>query len=157
MFWKSCLGLGLLFAAAAPASAGWQYTNWNMSPDEAVEASKGAMALGTGEPGQRIEGLVVGAVGSYQAGSRTFKATFYFKNNKLSLVMLETKEAPRCYALANDLKGVYGKPFDSSESSITVTNTWQDAKAQNFVALLAIGDSCSLTYKALVSEDASGL
>jgi hypothetical protein len=157
MTWKSILGASLFCVAATPASAGWQYTQWNMSPEDAVKASAGSMVLGSGEAGQRLKGYEVGAVGSYKAGSRTFKATFYFKSRKLSLIMLETTEAPRCYSLANDLKGVYGKPFDSSSSSITVTNTWHDNKAGNFVALLAIGDQCSLTYKPLVSDDAAGL
>jgi hypothetical protein len=154
---KTLISFILGFGMATSAHADWQYTKWGMSAEQVVAASGGSMQLGSGKVGQRLDGYTIEVTGQYKSGSRIFDAILYFKNGSLALVTLDMKEAPRCYALANDLKGLYGAQFDQSRDSIMNIDIWHDRVKNNSISLLAIGDSCNLRYKPLKSEETSGL
>lgn len=140
-----------------PAYAAWQYTEWGMTPEQVAQASNGKAMLSFGESGDNIKGYNIGNVGSHKSGKYVFRSVFYFQSNKLILIKLETTSNNQCYGLANDLMGVYGKPFSQSKSAIGAIWTWQDTQKNNRVSLLSIGDDCSLDYKPLRSSNNSGL
>jgi hypothetical protein len=148
-----------ILTASSPAFAGWQFTNWGMTPAQVVVASKGTAQLGNGEPGDRMKDSphVVGAVGTYSSGTHHFRATYYFDGGKLSLVMLKlTNGTNGCGMLWADMKSAYGKPF-SEKGGLINDAIWHDVAKNNFVAVLEIGELCNLSYKPLKSANTSGL
>jgi hypothetical protein len=151
----------LIFAAvSSPASAGWQYTIWGMTPQQVVAASGGKVTLGEGSPGDQISGssLRVGAIGTHSSGKWQFGTVFYFDDNKLALVQAKLRNGQNgCGALWADMKSAYGKPFSEDHDTISSDAIWHDAKKNNFISILEIGDLCHLSYKPLNSADNGGL
>lgn len=148
---------GASIAMSQPAYADWQYTRWGMSPAEVAAASEGQANLSGGESGQQVSGYDIGAVGTYKAGEYNFNSTFYFKNNKLSLVKLELM-GNDVSGLKGAIDGLYGKTFDQSVSPVHGVYIYHDREKNNRVDLLIIGyKSASLSYRPLVNSNASGL
>lgn len=154
--------LKILIAGASigmshPAHADWQYTRWGMSPAEVAAASEGQANLSGGEPGQKVTGYDIGAVGTYKAGEYNFESTFYFAKNKLSRVDLKLI-GNDISGLKSAIDGLYGKTFDESFSPVHRVYIYHDREKNNRVDLLIIGyQSASLSYRPLVNPDASGL
>jgi len=148
------------FVLSSPAVAGWQYTNWGMSPEQVVAASKGKASSGSGEPGDRVSDspLEVGAVGTHSSGKWQFRTVFYFDGGKLSYIKATLQNGEKgCGSLWADMKSVYGKPFSEDHDAIMGTAIWQDSTKNNRVALLEIGDLCAIDYKPLKSADNQAL
>lgn len=147
----ACVGLAL---GGSAARADWQYTRWGMTPGQVVAASHGAVSTSSGDPGDHVEGEEVGASGTYASGDFKFRAVFYFINDKLADIRLKLLGSDP-YALKNSLDGVYGKPFYDSHDGFIVT--YHDAKKNNRIDLVTIGDLATLEYRPLVDASASGL
>lgn len=128
---------------------GWQYTTWGMSPRQAVIASKDKVPESDGEPGQHKDGLTVGNVGSYDAGTRHFSVIFYYAAGGLYDVTLELKDLHGCPNLKEDLIGVYGDPANKHEDFIMSFYDWKDIANNNAVKLTDMGQMCSITYRPL--------
>ncbi len=147
--------VALFVATSAPAHADWQYTKWGMTPEQVAAASKGAVTVGTGDPGDHYAGADIGATGTYVSGDYTFSAVFYFVQGKLADIRLKMN-GPDGYKLKNDLDGVYGKPFYESGGNFPLV-TYHDVAKNNRVDLLMIGSSTTLEYRPLKNASASGL
>jgi len=128
---------------------GWQYTTWGMSPRQAAIASKDKVPESGGDPGQHKNGLTVGNVGSYDAGTRHFSAIFYYAESGLYDVTLSIKNLHGCPNLKEDLIGVYGEPTKSYQNFFISSYDWNDQANNNSVTLVDIGQECSITYRPL--------
>lgn len=152
----------LALALAAPAGAGWQSTEWGMTPAQVVAASQGRAMLNTGSSGQKISGdtRTVQATGTHVSGEHRFETTFYFRNDtRLALIKMELKEAPTgCGPLNADLQKLYGKPVKEEKSSVVTFIHWDDKAKNNRVKTVQIGtDYCSLEYEPLRDDNTAGL
>ena len=128
---------------------GWQYTTWGMSPREAAIASRGAMPESEGEPGQHKNGLTIGNVGTYDAGTRHFSAIFYYASGGLFDVTLDLKNLNGCPNLRDDLISVYGNPAKKNEIFIFSSYDWKDVVHNNVVTLTDMGQECTIMYRPL--------
>jgi hypothetical protein len=140
------------------ANADWQYTNWEMTPDQVIAASGGKSvrddtpSSGKG-PNRRL------LKGDYTSGQFHFRVEFYFNENtnRLSLVQLQLLDPGLGYTLEQSLISKYGKPLEAHPGVIRITR-WQDASNNNRVELLHIESrSVSLRYFPLRTTDNKGL
>jgi len=106
-------------AFASPAKAEWQYTRWGMSPSEVVVASGSTAELVAADEGNSIFGQQMLARAPYQAAGVTFRAEFLFSplGHALSMVRLSVLDPRNCDALLGELRGRYGSPSLSDNSS----------------------------------------
>ncbi|MGK2908640.1 MAG: hypothetical protein ACSLE1_02365 [Sphingobium sp.] len=145
-------------AVASPASAHWQYTRWEMTPNQVVVASKGSVqrfdpALDVTAPYGVKE-----AAGTYTSGGRTMKASFWFAGGKLSRVNLSNDDTDACFALERDMASVYGQPTTRSGGSMLTTSLWRDVAKGNRVQFSNWSTGgCDLIYSPLATADSTGL
>lgn len=139
------------------AHADWQYTNWGMTVDQVVAAAGSQVTATSGTPGDVIEGLAVGAKGTYMIGTEAFPATFYFQHGGLARVKLAGESDSVCWALEKKLGDQYGSPFSRVDAAFMQQVTWKDAGHENRVEFTSFGDSCSLYYVPITSDTGSGL
>ena len=150
----------LCMAFATSANAQWQYTNWGMSPDEVAAASGGEGARALSDPERQWDGVKIAAEGAYQSGSYNFDTEFFFTNEELvsvKLNLISDDLSTDASKLRHSLYAVYGEPFAESSGMMKIV-TWHDAKKNNRLDLIVIGDlSVSLQYRPLRDASSSGL
>ncbi len=126
------------------AAADWQYTKWGMTPEQVMQASKGAAVVNTDRSLDATDGSVkTKLVAPYQAGGLVFRAEFMFDaHNKLIQINLALQGGGSCPSVLGLLTSTYG-PQQSKDQ-------WWDHKNGNRVSLDQIGASyCKVTYTAL--------
>ncbi|HEX4078242.1 MAG TPA: hypothetical protein VHX61_05135 [Rhizomicrobium sp.] len=158
-----CILFSISFVPTEPALADWQYAHWGMTPSQVATASSGAAAESAGQPGDQLDGYVIGDIGRYSSGEYHFRSIYYFDKRGLAMIELTLNGAgyDECIAVQLDLEGRYGRPYDRDGTSVTYGATWQDAKANNFVSIETIGRgesaTCSIRYRPLKTNSANGL
>jgi hypothetical protein len=148
VMWVSA-GVAAVCAMAAPATAGWQYTKWGMTPEEVSAASNGSAPESLGTSGDAIEGLEIGNVGTYRADVQVFQAIYYYRAGGLARVKLKTTQG--CDGLINRLRAAYGQPDFDNRSPVVRQVTWSDRDMGNRVHYTGVGD-CSIDYEPLESR-----
>jgi len=127
--------------------AGWQYTEWGMSPEEVAEASEA-----------NSESRDV-----HRAGDYRFRVEFSYESNERERVTLQLEEKARCPELAGDMRVKYGKPTEESRSRIGRSWVWRDQDANNHIVLNRLGSElvgireCRLSYRNIDSQESEGL
>ncbi|HMN51409.1 MAG: hypothetical protein KF794_09930 [Xanthobacteraceae bacterium] len=114
--------LGLLLLASAPAHANWEFTRWGMSLDQLMTFSSQGVRLATDteKQGKRLEkwGEVL-AVAPVKVNGFSYLAVFYFRDDKLSAVNLESQVRPEQPEIARWLHRTYGTPLRNSELPVS--------------------------------------
>jgi hypothetical protein len=130
------------------ALANWQYTQWGMSPEQVVAASRGSAHLehDNGALLPYTKALLL-AKGQIQIGNFDFVVGFYFDVNKRTLnsVFLTL---PKCSAndarrLKELLNAKYGAPRDRFYNLIT---KWVSPFSPDMITFTS-GESCSIEYE----------
>jgi hypothetical protein len=137
------------------ASANWQYTQWGMSPEQVVAASRGSAHLEQ-DNGALLPYLSASdkalllAKGQIQIDNFNFIVGFYFDVNRrtlnsvfLTLPKCATSDAGRLKELLN---AKYGDPRDRFYNLIT---KWVSPFAPDIISFTSGGNSngCSIEYK----------
>lgn len=161
------MGKALLVALAlsqsAAAHAGWQYTRWGMTVDEARAASSGALRDNDGK--DRVRGRYNWALaGDYHAVRFDFGVTagFDVASGGLIRVVLTPRSGDACAAAVEELSAKYGAPELAEKSRFFTTRRWRDASAGNLVdftdshRIEGDGPGCSIAYEPLERPE-SGL
>ena len=138
----STLLAGCTLIVPSWASAHWQYTQWGMTPQQVIAASKGKVGWRPvsfpkpGDPAQELGG-------NFTAGSRTFDVRFTFSEGKLSLVALTLNDCGS--SMVTDLKSTYGQPINETKGPFPFWE-WDDKRNRNRVTLFKLIGSCLITY-----------
>lgn len=157
------LGAALIgsIAVAFPAAAGWQHTDWGMSPAEVVEASNGDAWEQYGDNYQNCRYF---AQGEYQAARYQFDVRFCFDNDeKLVLVHLnpiriedESEASGTFKGLKDELIASYGKPVEGIglDDLAKLLGSgrelmWRDSQGANKITLGRVEDLVYLVYRPL--------
>lgn len=142
-------------SVSSAAQADWQYTKWAMSPDQVIAASKGAVAAVDPTKDAEMPWGIKEAVGTFSSNGREMKASFWFKDHKLTQVNLSSNSESDCVSIANDLNGIYGPPSDRPTGSSKV---WNDSRTGNRILLRGWGSQgCDLIYSQLATSATTGL
>lgn len=143
---------------ADPANAHWQYTTWGMSPDQVIAASSGTVQRSDGARSVQDDSTEE-AKGVYVVNGASFDAKFYFRETKLVMVMLSSRDGQLCVRTVHDLQAIYGSPAESNPGTVASNATWLDRAKNNRVKIVVVdgGPYCELQYSALVSAAGSGL
>jgi hypothetical protein len=127
---KVAMALVLCASALTPAHAGWQYTQWRMSPDDVVSASRGAASKIPLNRMQSVQDQDLLVQGAYRTLGINFEVRFFFSplSGKLSMVGLKPPEPRLCRMLATELAGQYGTPEERTQNlgagRVTMTHRW---------------------------------
>lgn len=97
--------------AGSSARAGWQYTDWEMTPEAVVAESAGAARL-LEVPTETQSGLLRLAVGRHRVDIFEFHVTFLFRpsDEKLDRVVLSLENVEVADRLFEALRGSLGEP-----------------------------------------------
>lgn len=153
-----------------PAQAGWQYTEWGMSPNEVIAASGNKIEnkfyndyAGSPNLGKNLNGVYI-----FDDIEFSLKIVFD-KQNKLDNVVLDVSETKKCKKLLKVLLNIYGNTVDSNLGIFSKLNdyfhdaTWQDVEHDNLINFTAyINDQrvapaiCFITYKKLIKPNEKG-
>jgi hypothetical protein len=147
-------------ALSSPAVAGWQTTNWGMTPEEVRAATNGNAAIGGGAATDRSRenALTVGNVGMHSSGWHQFRSVFYYQGNRLAAVKLKLLNGERgCGSLWADMETAYGRPIKDSRGQLLHFALWHDNAKNNRVSLSEAGETCTLDYQPLSQDNISGL
>lgn len=166
------IALGLLNCPSS-ANADWQYTQWGMSPEQAMAASSGFLRKATAKEVADNTIPPIGSalvVGEYATNNIKFSATLLFDANKLSGVHLrpvDMEDVERIFGLTT---AIYGKPDTTKDewkdSCREVVKEWRDSERKNdvtfrFRACVATGrplsKSASLVYSRVIPKAGAGL
>jgi hypothetical protein len=144
-----------------PAIAGWQWTEWGMTPDQVkkVAAAKGlALTVAPNSHPDRIELNT-----PYEAVSLKFRARLIFNQNaSLTEVVLEEFNGSQCHLLEDFVKSSYGAPYDTGMDG-QKSWAWRDDKDKDDVMLRLVGPDgepprwCDLQYSSLADHHQLGL
>lgn len=157
------LAAGLL-AAPTLAHADWQWTRWDMTSDQVIAASKGALTRQAPRPGARVHGWEMLANGQVEYEGFRFNSEFFFDadGKALKVVRLTLADVNECAALEKRMRKLYGEPVDKSLSmgSLQMKSLmWADDGKQNFAGFTstnAVGDMaplCFIRYRPLNFSD----
>ncbi len=105
--------LAALLALAGPALAHWEYTRWGMTPEQVVQASRGAVRLIPPAERPRLPDadLLVAAEGSFAEGPLRLSVRFGFDAREgLALVVYGVAEPGQNAALRAWLIRRHGEP-----------------------------------------------
>lgn len=152
----------LAIAAAWPAAAAadWQYTKWNMTPQQVIKAGQGAPKPVSGEEAkQKQRGKsIVKLKAPFKSGNMSFMAYFHFdpKTDGLVMVVLSIDEVGQGGYLRAQLMSKYGEPNDTQiqEFSQTGFYTWL---ADDLVTLMISDSFANLFYEPRVNPNNQGL
>jgi hypothetical protein len=159
--------LVLACCGASAAKADWKYTNWGMTPQQVVSASKNLAKEGS-DLSPDSNGNVSKLVAPYQSGKFPFEAQFGFDAaDRLSSVtlVLNDKSASMDMDMAADMKMAqggchdlqasvnteYGPPQGGGTADMLYSiETWQDQKNQNNIKYAVLyGTGCYVQYSAI--------
>ena len=149
----SALAVALL--AAQPSHAGWEYADWNMTPEQVVEASQGkAKAV---PPAKKKHGLIEEVVANHAAGALSFQVSFLFRisdsKKMLDRVVLTLVNTASGAQLYRDLVAIYDRPLTDEISVIEGGDShiakWEDAAKNNRITYYGIGSYYAVDYRPL--------
>ena len=167
--------LALACCGASAAKADWEYTEWGMTPQQVVSASKNLAREGS-DLRPDSDGNVSKLVAPYQSGEFPFEAQFGFNAaDRLSSVTLVLNDKSVsmdmemsadmkmntnmnqgvCHDLDVSLNATFGPPPYHGASHLYAIEKWQDQKNKNNVdyhALYQVG--CYVQYSAIKSAGA---
>lgn len=130
------------------AAAGWQGTEWGMTPQQVANVLGELAPLDKGSPADSLgPSLTVGNKGNYVAGELRFSSSFYYDRERLALVRLELKQG-LCARLWNSLRTRYGEPAEDRRGAAK----WRDTASNTeiFVRNWGAGESdCFVSYSPL--------
>lgn len=151
MIWRS---LPFLFAfISTPAFAGWQWTDWGMSPDQ-VAAHAPVRTAAYSDAKIDTPALQSRLVTTHRAMGFDFSVAMLFdrQTHGLEQVRLLLREAGACPSLEGELRRVYGEPEAFASMGV---RRWRDVAGQNMITLQPIG-GCWLVYEPIPTRS-SGL
>ena len=132
------------------AFADWQFTRWNMTPNQVVAASKGTATPTTEQP-MDLVGSEFKLTAPYSAGDFQFKAYFAFDSqNRLSLVMLDLASPNRAELLMS-LNNRYGAGTKASLIE------WNWRTSRDNVAFRLEGEHARVFYGRRIGSREKGL
>ena len=145
------IAVGLGFGATA-ANADWQYTKWNMTPSQVIEASNGQAEMIkplTREYRQRGKWVR----SSYKSGELAFDVVFRFDVNSkgLNMIKLRLKDKSQCDFLVSALKSEHENSIAKVISRGWRILSWNDQKSNSRLSYIEgrIGGSpvsCGIEY-----------
>jgi hypothetical protein len=140
------VNLSLMFTGTA--SANWQYTRWDMTPEQVVTASRGAAHAVPYDPGKSRNGLRCLVRGQYSIGDEVFDTYFCFdEQRRLRFVLLEIENPTpqQIESLKNALLTKYGEPQSRNSDSWF----WTISKENNVIQFndMKLITSISIIYK----------
>jgi hypothetical protein len=143
---------------AGKALANWQYTRWDMTPEQVVTASRGAAHTVPYDPGKSRTGRQCLVRGQYSIGDEVFDTYFCFDDQRrLKVVLLEINSpAPQqIESLKNALLTEYGQPQSRNQDSWF----WTVARENNIIQFnhSALISSVSIIYKSGNADMGRGL
>jgi hypothetical protein len=152
MWWATVGLIGL----STPTQAHWQWSRWGMTPVQVVAASGGTARMGAGDRSAQGD-ITRDVIGSYQAGSFQFEASYWFDGSGLTKVTMSQHDDAKCLDLQRDLTAKYGKPLEYEGGSVE-RRMWADKPNENRVVLITSNLAfCELQYAPLVSQAGAGL
>lgn len=150
------LAAALALTFAAPASAGWQATRWNMTPEQVAEAMAGQAPLSSGSSRDRLGEKRIGNVGTYRLGSARFRSVYYYDDRGLAHVALY-RTAGDCREIYAGIAREHGAPVRISDQLILRLFIWHDRAAETRIRLLVSQSLCNLNYERLADYEAHDL
>lgn len=148
----SVFAMATFVMATGPALAGWNFTEWGMTPEQVVRASGGTVQLSDG-PVPHSPTVREGAKGLIQSGEVRMEVRFRFNATGLIEVSLNPADPSGCVTFAPALNAKYGKPSSSFGAGTDYAGaTWVVAASDMSVTLLGSPGECSATYRPLNSS-----
>jgi hypothetical protein len=147
----------LIIATSSQSQAGWQGTEWGMSPKQVRSKFQTPLAdvPADRQSANALPGNSAKLEGPYSAGDVQFRASFQFdKDDRLSMIRLNVTNTERCEALTGVLIKRYGQTTSAQPNSYLSQYTWIDAANKNNVKLFtsAAVKMCSIDYTPFASE-----
>lgn len=150
----------LMMVLSAPSLAGWQFTQWGMTPTEFENAAKAAGLPLMRQTNSSDTTKELKFIAPYQTDKFNFDASFTFADGdkpRLNNVLLKLTDLSQCAELISALETLYGKPAKAFTAKGIVLKEWHDKKLSNIVTILAgEGKACSIAYTDL-QEKTKGL
>jgi len=165
----SGLVLALACYSASAAKADWEYTKWDMTPEQVASAAKN-QTKASSDLQPDSDGNVTKLVAPYRSGEFFFEAQFGFNSaDRLSSVTLVVKDKTagmgmgmdmgpdmnmdqgKCHDLLASVKTMYGRPQGGRSAHMQyIIETWQDRKNKNNVTYTVLnGVGCYVQYSAI--------
>jgi hypothetical protein len=115
--------IAVAFMGSGIACADWQYTKWNMSPEQVVGAS-GGKAKAVSPIGRELDHLLLR--GEEVIEGIKFASYFFFRERKLSAIELGLEHCTESQQrkIATLLVGRYGRPLLDQPEGASLTKTW---------------------------------
>ena len=144
-------------AAATPARANWQYTQWGMSPDQVKLASDGT-ARDNGDRKLDADGVKATLTAPYEGAALPFTAVFLFDaRDRLEYVTLNPIGQISCPVVLQALSANHGTPTGTDDMVHASTRRWDDVENDNLVVFLDLGQgNCSIQYSKLPNTQPRG-
>jgi hypothetical protein len=137
--------LGCLIASATPALAGWEATEWGMSPEQVEAAVPGAERLLRGET---LDGKRAMSREPYQLGEQHLQARYFYDANGLAMVEVDVSRR-ECNAAVDVLLQRYGNPLRISDQAILRLVIWHDEPTGTRIRTLLSTNVCSVYFERL--------
>ncbi len=141
---------------ASPATAGWQATRWNMTPEQVAEAMAGQAPLSNGSRRDRLDRKRIGNAGTYRLGNARFRTLYYYDANGLAHVALY-RTSGDCREIYAAVAGEHGVPIVTSDQLILRLFIWHDRPSQTRIRLIVSQSICDLNYERLSDYEARDL
>ncbi len=136
--------LGMLFATGA--QAGWETTEWGMTPQQ-VAAAAGDAAVPVQRPYKDRQGdMVIANSGEYAIGPDRLKSRFYYEQDRLVMIGMSL-DRKHCASLVNSLQARYGAPLRISDQVILKLIIWHEAATNTRIRLLVSTSICDLYFE----------
>jgi hypothetical protein len=147
--------LGVIAALwTTPALAGWEATEWNMTPEQVEARMPGVHPT---RRSAQLEGMKGRNRGPYTFAGLKLNATYYYDDHGLAMVMLDPP-AGKCPQVGKALLDAYGPPLTASNQIILQVFVWHDEPEQTRVRLLTSqAGFCSLHFERLSDYRANDL
>jgi hypothetical protein len=145
---RHLLWLALLsFAAASTAHAGYKNTEWGMTPEQVAAAVPEAKLDGPGV-GETVGDKTARNAGDIVDGARTYRATFFYDQRGLAMVLLKAPHK-ECKAVLQEIIDAHGNPYRTSDQVLFRLLIWHDATRNNRLRLMVSAKICDLHYERL--------
>jgi hypothetical protein len=145
---------------STPAFAGWQWTQWGMTPDQVKAAAAPGTVGPYNDPKLDTPAAATRLVTNYYTKLYAFSVAMSFdrRSQGLSQVRLLLNEGGdrnhlMCAELYGEMQRVYGDPDRAASPRLSV---WRDAAHDNLITLDA-NQGCWLVYEPIPTTNSSGL